>query len=69
MVELQENWTLLIVHIVNEGRLNAVETDDYFLIHPDQFALASKLAKDMETNKKYNRVNTIAAVEAYIRQC
>jgi hypothetical protein len=63
MTEKPSNYALIIVHISNDERLNAEETEDFFLFPFDQFDRAEKLLRDIQNHKKHETVNTLSAVK------
>ena len=63
MTEKPSDMAIVIVHISNDERLNADETDDFILVPVEQYELAVKTLRDVQKHKKFAPVNTIKSVK------
>ena len=64
MAEKDTDMALIVANIYNENRLNAGQTEDFFLIPQDQFEKAKGVFRQMEeaATKGGIMVNTVEAV-------
>jgi hypothetical protein len=63
MTEKPSNFALIIVHISNDERLNADETDEFIMVPVDQYDQAVKVLRDAQKHKRAVIVKTIGAVK------
>ena len=66
MAEKSSDMALLVIHISNEERLNAGETEDFLLVPFKHYIHAVKIVKDLQEFKKTRVVNTITAVKNHL---
>jgi hypothetical protein len=63
MTEIATDKMLIIVHLSNDERLNASETDDFFLVSHRDYPRAAKVLRDLQAHRRSENVTTIRAVK------